>query len=296
MNRSLEMAVFAGIVDAGSFVAAADALGMSKAAVSRHMSALESRLGVRLLHRTTRKLSLTEEGQIFLHRAREILGTMEEAESIVSDRALLPTGKLRINAPVSFGISHLAGLWAEFLERYPDIELDISLNDRAVDLVEEGYDLAIRISTLPSSSLVCRRLSSTRMTLCASPDYLARHGMPSAPQDLARHRLLAYALWQGQEEWPFHGPEGPVHVRVKARVHSNNGNTCRMIALDGGGIALEPSFIVRDDIASGALVALLPEYRSLELGIYAVYPTRRQLSPKVRAMIDYLAASLLPEY
>lgn len=295
MSRSLEMTVFVAIVDAGSFVGAAEALAMSKAAVSRHLNALESRLGVRLLQRTTRRLSLTEEGQIFYQRAREVLNAMEEAESTVSERALEPSGRIRINAPVSYGISHLAPLWSGFMARHPKVELDISLNDRIVDLIEEGYDMAIRISQLPSSSLVCRRLASVRMCLCASPGYLNKRGHPASPDELLQHDTLAYTLWNSHEEWLFTGPNGPARARIRPKVLSNNGDTCRMIALQDGGITLQPDFILGADMARGDLVELLPGYQADILGIYAVFPSRRQLSLKVRHMVDYLTQALAAE-
>jgi len=296
MSRSVQMAVFVTIVDSGSFVAAADALNMSKAAVSRHLNALETHLNVRLLQRTTRRLSLTEEGHIFYQYAKNILSAMAEAESVLSNHALKASGRIRINVPLSFGILHLAPLWAGFLRQYPDVTLDVSLNDRLVDLVEEGYDLAVRISTLPSSSLICRRLSSTRMMLCASPGYLQAHGTPAAPQDLAQHTVMAYSLWNSQDEWRCQGPDGPVRVRVQPRIVSNNGETCRMIALQDGGILLQPSFIMTDDVRAGRLVELLPQYQFDSLGIYVVYPSRRQLPLKVRAMIDYLSQMMQKAY
>jgi len=296
MNRSVQMAVFVTIVESGSFVAAADILHMSKAAISRHMSALEARLAVRLLHRTTRRLSLTEEGQIFYQHAKNILSAMDEAESILSHHALAVSGRIRINVPLSFGILHLAPLWADFLRQYPQVSLDISLTDRLVDLVDEGYDLAVRISTLPSSSLICRRLASTRMMLCAAPTYLEQHGTPTTPQDLAQHTMMAYSLWNNQEELRCQGPEGAVRVRIQARILSNNGETCRMICLQGGGIALQPSFIMAEDVRAGRLVELLPQYQFDSLGIYVVYPSRRQLPLKVRAIIDYLSQTMRKTY
>lgn len=292
MSRSLEMAVFVAVVDAGSFVGAAEALNMSKAAVSRHVGALETRLGVRLLQRTTRRLSLTEEGQIFHQRAHEVLNAMDEAESTVSARALEPGGRIRINVPVSYGIARLAPLWMGFMVRHPKVELDISLNDRVVDLVEEGYDMAVRISALPSSSLICRRLTTIRMMLCASPDYLRRRGTPVTPEDLPRHDILTYTLLARGDEWLFQGLNGPVRVRIRPKVSSNNGDTCRMIALQGGGITLQPDFTLGADVDRGDLVELLPGFQAEELGVYAVFPSRRQLSLKVRLMVDYLTQAL----
>lgn len=288
MDRALEMSVFAAVVEAGSFIGAVEGLRMSKAAVSRHVDALEQRLGVRLLQRTTRRLSLTEEGRIFYQRAKEVLAALDDAESEITSRTQEPSGLIRINVPLTFGIMHLAPLWSAFMQVYPQVDLDITLNDRVVDLVDEGYDLAVRIGDMPSSALISRKLASTRMMLCASPAYLARHGAPAHPQELAKHRVLAYTNWSGRDEWHFDGPDGKVSVGTRARVYTNNGDTCRAIALAHGGIMLQPSFMLQEDLRSGALVELMPEYRASELGVYAVYPTRKQLPLKVRRLVDYL--------
>ena len=288
MDRALEMQVFCTVVDKGTFVGAAAPLEMSKAAISRYVSALEERLGARLLHRTTRKLSLTEEGRQFYHQAREVLALMDQAEEAVSSAAPEPSGVLRVNAPVSFGVLHLAPLWGAFMSAHPSVELDISLNDRLVDLVDEGFDAAIRIARMENSSLVGRRLAGTRMCLCASPDYLASHPPLRTLADLAEHGVIAYTNFATGNEWQFDGPDGRVSVRTRSSVRCNNGDTCRSIAIAGGGIALQPSFMVGEDLRSGALVEILPEYRSIELGIYVVYPTRKHLASKVRALISFL--------
>ncbi|EMM6378260.1 LysR family transcriptional regulator [Pseudomonas aeruginosa] len=248
----------------------------------------QERLGVRLLQRTTRRLSLTEEGRVFYQQAREVLALMGEAESAVSSGNHEPAGVLRVNAPVSFGVLHLAPLWTAFLEQNPKIELDISLNDRQVDLVEEGYDVAVRIARLESSSLVGRRFASTRMRLCAAPSYIKSHAPVEVPQDLAEHRVIAYSNFSSGNEWSFTGPDGEHKVNTRSVIRCNNGDTCRSIALTAGGILLQPSFMVSEDLRRGDLVELLPEYRSVELGIYAVYPTRKHLASKVRAFINFL--------
>ncbi|KAF1067740.1 MAG: HTH-type transcriptional regulator DmlR [Pseudomonas citronellolis] len=280
--------MFCTVVDKGSFVAAVDALGMSKAAVSRHVNALEARLGVRLLHRTTRSLSLSDDGRLFYQQAREVLSLMDAAEHSVASGAQSPAGLLRVNAPVSFGVEHLGPLWAEFMTRHPRVELDITLNDRVVDLVEEGFDVAVRIARLESSSLVGRRLASTRLRLCAAPAYLERHPPLLHPDDLKAHGVVAYSHFAAGNEWRLHGPQGDVAVQTRPAVRSNNGDTCRAIALEGGGLLLQPSFMVGGDLRRGTRVEVLPEYRAVELGIYAVYPSRKHLAPKVRALIDFL--------
>ncbi len=289
MDRFQEMRAFAAVVDAGSFVAAADALDISKAAISRQVADLEARLGVRLLNRTTRRLSLTDEGEVFYARAKELLGSLDEMESEVAARSGHAEGILKVTAPVSFGLLHLAPLWPGFMAKHPRVRLEVMLADRFVDLVEEGMDLAVRIARLESSSLVSRRLSSTRLILCASPKYLKKHGRPRHPADLARHAVIAYSLLSVGDDWQFTGPEGLVHVRVQPRMRTNSGDTCRAVALGHEGIVLEPSFMLADDLAAGRLVQVLPDYRSLEMGIYAVYPSRKFVAPKVRVLIDYLA-------
>jgi len=288
MDRFLEMQTFNAVVDAGSFVKAADALAMSKAAVSRYVVDMETRLGVRLLHRTTRRLSLTDEGQIFYVRSKELLAELAEAEDEITSRSDAASGLLRINAPFTFGVLHLAPLWGAFRVRHPNVKLDVTLADRLVDLVEEGYDVAIRIANLENSTLVSKRLATTRMVLCASPQYLKLYGTPKHPGELADHAVISYSYWSTKDEWHFKGPLGPVSVKTNPCIHTNNGDTCRAAALASQGIILQPSFLVGDDLASGKLVELMPEFRSLELGIYAVYPSRKHVSPKVRALIDFL--------
>ena len=288
MDKFFEMQAFATVVDAGSFVKAAEALAASKAAVSRYVADLETRLGVRLLHRTTRRLSLTEEGQVFYARCKELLGGVEEAEAEITSASGEASGLAKLNVPVTFGVLHLAPLWGRFIERHPKVTLDITLSDRVVDLVEEGYDLAVRIATLPSSMLVSRRLATTRMVLCASPQYLRRRGTPGHPRELVDHAVVAYSYWSTKDEWRFDGPDGAVSVKTRPCLHSNSGDTCRAAALSHQGVILQPTFLVGDDLAAGTLVELMPEYRSIELGIYAIYPSRKHVAPKVRALIEFL--------
>jgi DNA-binding transcriptional LysR family regulator len=282
------MQTFNAVVDAGSFVKAADALAMSKAAVSRYVVEMETRLGVRLLHRTTRRLSLTDEGQIFYVRSKELLAKLAEAEDEITSRSEAASGLLRINAPFTFGVLHLAPLWGGFRAQHPNVKLEVTLADRLVDLVEEGYDVAIRIASLENSTLVSKRLASTRMVLCASPQYLKGHGTPMHPSELADHAVISYSHWSTKDEWHFTGPLGAVSVKTRPCIHTNNDDTCRAAALASQGIILQPSFLVGDDLAAGKLVELMPGFRSLELGIYAVYPTRKHVSPKVRAILAFL--------
>lgn len=282
---------FLAVVRAGSFVGAADATGLSKAAVSRHVAELESKLGVRLLHRTTRRLSLTDDGQRFHARAGELVEALHELEADTASSGGEATGLLRINAPVTFGNLHLAPLWPQFTAANPRVSLHITLNDRVVDLVDEGYDLAIRITSLADSQLVSRRLAATRMVLCASPGYLAVHGTPTHPRELVDHQVLAYSYWTTGDDWRFTGPGGEVSVRVQPRIHTNSGDTCRIAALDGQGIILQPDFLVGPDLQAGTLVELMPDHRSIELGIHAVFASRKHLPMKTRRLVDFLVAA-----
>lgn len=288
MDKFIEMQAFVAVANAGSFVKAADALEVSKAAVSRYVAELESRLGVRLLHRTTRKLSLTPEGEAFLARCRELLDGVEEAEGEITSESGEASGQLRINVPFSFGLLHLAPLWPEFMAQNPRVVLDVALADRVVDLVEEGFDMAVRIGRLTNSSLVSRQLTSTRMVLCASPAYLHSRGSPGRPSELADHDVLTYSLFSMGDQWEFTGPGGAAAVKVTPRLRTNSGDTCRVAALRHQGIVLQPSFLVGPDLLAGTLVEVMPAWRSIELGIHAVYPSRKFVSPKVRLMIEFL--------
>ena len=288
MDKFQEMRAFVTVADTGSFVRAADALNLSKTAVSRLVGELESRLGTRLLHRTTRKLSLTPEGEVFQERCRQLLEGIDEAEAELTAHLGEAIGQLRVNVPVSFGLLHLAPLWPAFMALHPKVVLDVTLADRLVDLVDEGYDLAVRIARLPSSSLVSRPLTSTRLILCASPEYLRVHGVPEHPSEIAQHAVITYTLLAMGEQWEFEGPQGPVNVKVLPRMRTNSGDTCCAAAVQHQGIVLQPSFLVGAHLASGALVEVLPQYRSIELGVYAVYPSRKHLTHKVRALIDFL--------
>ena len=292
MDKFQEMRVFSAVVDASSFVAAADSLGMSKAAVSRYVSELEQRLGVRLMHRTTRKLSLTPEGEVFLARCRDILASIESSEAEISTRSVTASGLLKVSVPVSFGIRHLAPLWSEFLSDHPQVTLDVQLADRVIDLVDEGFDLAVRIARLPDSSLISRQLASTRLVLCAAPSYLKRRGTPAHPSELAQHDVLGYSLMAMGDQWQFTGPEGPVSVKVRPRMWTNNGDSCVAASLAGAGIQLQPNFLIDRELASGQLVEILPQFRSADLGIYAVYPSRKFVLPKVRVLVEFLASKL----
>lgn len=289
MDKFQEMQAFVAVVDNGSFVRAADALTTSKAAISRQVADLEQRLGIRLLHRTTRKLSLTDEGQLFYTRCTDLLNGLDEAESELRLRSGEPAGHLRVSAPVTFGISHLAPLWGRFLQQHPKVSMEVSLSDRTVDLVEDGFDLAVRISRAPHPTFIARKLASTNMVLCASPGYLKRNGTPKHPQDLADHNIISYTYWSSKDEWEFIHPSGKVEVvKTRPRLHANSGDTCVAAALQDQGIVMQPDFLVYEGLQKGRLKQLLKDYRTVELGIYAIYTSRRQLPLKLRYLIDFL--------
>jgi len=289
MDRFLALTVFAKVVEQGGFARAADRLEMSTSAVSRHVSDLEAHLDVRLLNRTTRRLSLTESGRAFHERCVQLLADLEEAEEAVSATAIVPRGTLKLTCAVTFGIRHLAPAVAEFAARFPQLRFDLELSDRAVDIVEEGLDLAIRIGEIGSQALIGRRFGAMRLVPCAAPAYLAVHGTPINPEDLARHACLTYEYSSGANLWRFTDAEGrECVVKVAGPAHANNGRMLVALAAAGLGIAMEPDFIVAPEVRSGRLVRLLPGYTPPSAGIYAVYPSRRHLSAKVRTFVDFL--------
>lgn len=292
MDKFQEMQAFVAVVDNDSFVRAADALNTSKAAISRQVADLERRLGARLLNRTTRKLSLTDEGQLFYQRCTDLLNGLEEAEAELSRRSDEASGHLRISAPVTFGIMHLAPLWGKFLQQHPKVSMEVSLSDRAVDLVEDGFDLAIRISSSPHPTFIARKLASTKIILCASPAYLKRYGTPQCPRDLAEHNVISYAYWSSGDEWKFTDSSGKIEtIKTKPRLHANNGDTCVAAALQDQGIIMQPDFLVYEALRKGKLKQLLKDYRTAELGIYAIYASRRQMPLRLRYLIDFLVDS-----
>lgn len=288
------MATFVQVVEGRSFSAAARRLGVTRSAVSRQVAALEDRLRARLLNRTTRRLSVTEAGAVYFEHCARILAEAAAAERALADLDEAPRGLLRINAPMSFGQAHLAPAVAGFLAAHPALKVELTLDDRVVDLVGEGYDVAVRIAELPPSTLVARKLAVNRRVLCASPAYLAHAGTPARPEDLTRHACLGYAYLTTGSDWRFRGADGPITVRIDAAMSANNGDVLRHMALAGLGIILAPTFIVGDDLRDGRLVPLLADWADADTGIYAVYPHSRHLSPKVRALVDFLATRFGP--
>ena len=293
-----EMATFVKVVGAGSLSGAARDLGLSPAMVSRTLASLEARLGARLLHRTTRRLHLTDEGAAYHEACIRILGEIDEADAAASAGRGVPQGTLRVALPASFGHRQIAPLVPHFAERYPRVRLALHLSDRAVNLVEEGYDVAIRIAELEDSSLAARKLAPNRRVICASPDYLARSGTPRTPEELVRHNCLV-ANWEHDFSmtWEFKDPQGrPGEVRVSGRYACDNWEVLREWAVAGLGVALKSTWDVREQLEDGSLVALCPGYTfDTDVAIYAVYPHRRYLAAKTRAFIDFLAESFGPE-
>jgi len=288
MDRLRAFEVFVAVVSRQGFARAAETLDTSPANVTRYIAELEAHLGTRLLNRHSRKLSLTESGAALYERARAILADVDEAVAVSTSASLRPQGSLRVNAPLSFGLLHLASRWPRFAQRHPQVELDVALIDRVVDVVEEGFDLAIRISRSGSAAQAARKLATSRNVVCASPEYLRTHGAPSTPAELARHACIVYE-YVGSE-WTLLDADGrPQSVRVRAAMQTNNGDTAAAAARAGMGIVWQPTFLVGPDLRAGRLVPLLPGWRVPDIDILAVYPTRRHLSAKVRAMIDFLA-------
>jgi DNA-binding transcriptional LysR family regulator len=284
------MAVFAKVVESASFAAAARHFDMSPAMVSKHVRTLEERLGVRLLNRTTRRVSATEVGQNYYERCLRILSELEDAERAAGDLQAAPRGLLRVTTSVSFGAHQLAPAVADYLVDYPDVSIDLSLHDNYVDLVEERIDLAIRLGQLADSSLIAKKLYAVEMVLCASPGYLAANGTPQKPRDLAKHNCLIYT-YAAPRMWTFTDPNGKAEViRVSGRLLANGGDALLALALKDTGILLGPDYLVADDLNAGRLVRLLPEYKTQETPVYAVYPHSHYLSAKTRTFIDFLAA------
>jgi DNA-binding transcriptional LysR family regulator len=292
MDQLAAMRVFRRVVECSGFAAAARDLGISNAVASKQVAALERALNARLLNRTTRRMSLTEAGGAYYASAVRILDEIDEAARAMQDLDAAPRGKLRVSAPMSLGLLHIARVIPDFLERHQAVELDLVMNDRVVDLVEEGFDMALRGRTqLADSSLVARRLLPIRRVVCAAPAYLERRGAPGSPADLARHECLIYTLSDRPTEWPIAGRI----VKVRGRFHANNSTGLYEALLAGFGIALMPTFLVGDDLRAGRLRVLFGDDAVETQALYAVYPQSRYVPAKVRAFIDFLAARLGPE-
>jgi DNA-binding transcriptional LysR family regulator len=291
MDRLAALQAFVKVVELGSFAKAAERLDLSTSAVSRQVSELEAHLDVRLLNRTTRRLSLTEAGQAFYEHAVQLVADLDEAEASVRASATVPKGTLRLTCGVSFGIRYLAPVLADFAREHPQVVFDLDISDRAVDLVEEGYDLAVRIGSIGPQGMVSRRLGWTQIVCCAAPAYLARTKAPlNTPEDLLGHECLSYVNVGLPNTWRFLDAAGRHEdIRIAPRHRANNGQLLAALAMSGLGVVYTPDFIVAEEIRAGKLVRLLPDYRPPRSPIAAVYPSRRHLSAKVRVIVDYLA-------
>jgi DNA-binding transcriptional LysR family regulator len=291
MDRLQAIIAFARVVESGSFARAAERLDVSVSSVSRQVADLEAHLDARLLNRTTRRLSLTESGRAFYERSLQLLADLEEAEESASAGTARPRGTLRLTCGITFGVRHLAPAIAEFVTRHPQMRFDVELSDRAVDLVDEGFDAALRIGKIGSQQLVGRKVGVTRLICCASPAYLERHGVPQKPEDLAGHACLSYEYSPQKNVWPFRDASGSDRsVRIDGPVHANNGRLLVALAVAGVAITIEPDFIVGPEVRAGRLVPLLQVFESAPANIYVAYPSRRHLSAKVRAFADFLGA------
>jgi DNA-binding transcriptional LysR family regulator len=295
MNKFEELESFVAVVDHHSFSAAADRLGVAKSSLSKRVSELEKRLGVQLMQRTTRKLSLTDSGTHFYQRAVNLLADLNEAEQMVSDAQVGLSGKIKLAAPLGLGVGQLSKPLSDFMQLHPSIEIDLDLNDRQLDLVDEGFDLAIRVGELEDSSLIARKLSSAGFAVCASPAYLALHGVPQHPSELVDHEVLVYSNVPVSHQWCFvdnaKDDKGKrVSPRVKSRMSANNGEVLANFAQHGLGIVSGPLFFLQTYIDSAVLVPILTEYPQPETGIYAVYPPGRLVSRRVKMLSDYLHA------
>jgi DNA-binding transcriptional LysR family regulator len=295
MDRLTSMAVFVKAAESGSFAAAALAFGMSSQMAGRHVSALEARVGAPLLARTTRRQSLTEIGQLFYERCKTLLADAEAAESVALDYSATPRGRLRVTAPVTFGTCSLAPMIARYLRRHPEVEVDLTLTDRFVDLVDEGYEVAIRLGALADSTMIATPLMPYRLVACASPAYLAERGEPKTPAALAEHDCLGFAFTSlpPYNEWVFGSAQGKHSVKVSGRLQANDMKALLAAALDGLGIVLAPEIAVNDDIAAGRLMPLLRNYDAPERPMHVVF-TARRVTPKLRAFIDQVVAEFGP--
>ena len=282
------MAVFVEVINAGSFTAAARSLGHSTSYISKQITRLEKRLGSRLLNRTTRTISLTDAGRAYYERCSQIMIDAENAERSINRLQETPSGLLCINAPVSFGSRHLLDVFSAFMQSYPDVKLEVEFNDRLIDVVAEGYDVVIRVGEIKDSSLVARKITSSKSVVLASPDYIKRKGKPQRVEDLTQHDCIAYSLLPAPTQWTFYKDGQRASVTVDPRAMCNNAELEVAMLVQGIGIARLPLFTCEQEVASGALQIILEDYEQLQLDVYAVYPHRQYLTAKVRAFVDFV--------
>ncbi|WED29474.1 LysR family transcriptional regulator [Vibrio sp. DW001] len=284
--------VFVAVIECGSFSAAAEKLGMTKSAVSKRISVLEDNLRVRLFNRTTRKMTLTEAGEHFSDYARHSLALAQEGFTALSHYQGAPRGTLKINAPMTFSRRHLVPYMKEFLDRYPDIKVILSMDDKVISMVEGGFDVGIRIGELKDSSLIARKLANCKSVVCASPKYITQHGIPNTPEDLSNHNCLYYSLFQAGVEWTFFQDKQKIKIEPKGNFVVNNSDAIADALLQGLGICQMPTFLVYEYLANGQLVTLLDHYSLPNHAIFAVYPERKHLPEKVNVFINFMKEKL----
>lgn len=287
MDRLGAMQVFVRTVELGSMSAAAAELDLSSQLAGRQVRALESSLGIKLLNRTTRRQSLTDGGRLFYERAKNILAEMEAAQAQIDESRALPSGRLRISAPITFGSRALAPRLAEFMNRFPDVSVELSLTNRTVDLVDEGFDVAFRTGDLPDSGLMAKRLAPHQLVLCASPAYLKKRGHPRTLEDLRRHECLVFAHTSLRTQWSFEGPEGVVRVPITGKFLTDSGEALRAAAVAGVGIILQPTELLAEDIQSGLLTRILKKYQPTPRPLHVLYAPDRRMTPKLRSFLDF---------
>jgi len=292
MDRLDAMHVFVRVAELGSFSAVAQQMGVARSVVTRQIAALEAHLGVKLMARSTRRLALTSSGTAYLEKCRVILNLVDAAETGVAEERLTPRGQIRISLPLSYGLKRLAPLLLDFSQRYPEVALDMDYSDRRVNLIEEGIDLSIRITSRLEAGDVARRIGSSRMQVVASPDYLARHGCPASPAELAHHVCLGYTNAGSRQLWPFMVDGQLKNFNIHSRLNANNGDVLTEAAAQGLGITCQPDFIAESLLQAGRVEAILADFPMPELGIYAMLPGNRHVPHRVRVLMDYLAERL----
>lgn len=290
MDRLSSMSIFVKAVELGSFSAAADALNMSPQLVGKHVQFLEQHLGIRLINRTTRRQHLTEVGSQFYERCRNILAEVESAEALAAETRAVPRGKLKINAPVSFGIHALTPKLPKYLGAHPEVSIELSLSNRLVDLIDEGYDAVFRVGELVDSGLIARRLDPYRLVVCAAPNYLRSRGVPSKPDDLKEHDCLIFSHTMLRTHWDLEGPDGSVNIPIYGRLMIDNGEALLQAALAGLGIILQPFELVRSSLEAGSLVAVLPEYNVPTRSLHILHAPDRRITPKLRSFLDFVSS------
>lgn len=289
MDTLASMAMFVRVVESGSFSAAAEAAGVSATMAGKHIRAIEERLGARLLHRTTRRQQLTEVGRLYYERCKQVLADVELAEASASELQATPRGRLRLTAPMSFGSRRLTPALTEYLARYPEVSVDLVLDNRVIDLVGEGFEVGIRIGAIDDPQLVARPLLPYRMLLAASPAYLARHGMPAHPDQLSTHACLGLSNWRRRDQWRLLGPQGEAcDVPVHGRLAADHGDALRIAALHDAGIVLQPEVLLTDDLQAGRLVHVLPGWAPPATPMHLLYAQDRRPTAKLRSMIEFL--------